>query len=115
VSRKQLDAKFKIKDKFLLKLVERTLDEYRNAISHLGNKVNFFTCDDLVIDLKEKDTEIDFIKFCGEHIDWLKKEKCNGTANTHRSVRNSLIDFFGRESVSITEIHSNMLYSLNVF
>ena len=54
VSKKQLDAKFKIKDKFLLKLFERTLDEYREAISQLGSKVNFFTCDDLVNYLKEK-------------------------------------------------------------
>ena len=69
VSRKQLDVKFKIKDKFLLKLVERILGQYREAISHLGSKVNFFTCDDLVNYLKEKDTEIDFIRFCREHID----------------------------------------------
>ena len=115
VSKKQLDVRFKIKDKFLWNLVEKTLEEYREAISHLGSKVNFFSCDDLVNYLKEKDTEIDFIQFCGEHIDWLKKEKRNGTANTHRSVRNSLIDYFGRESVSITEIHSNMLYSYERF
>lgn len=115
VSKKQLDVRFKIKDKFLLNLVEKMLEEYREAISHLGNKVNFFTCNDLVNYLKEKDTEIDFIKFCGEHIDWLKREKRTSSANPHRTVRNSLIDYFGRDSVSITEIHSNMLYSYERF
>ena len=111
VSKKQLDVRFKIKDKFLLNRIEKMLEEYHEAISHLGNKVNFFTCDDLVNYLKEKDTEIDFIKFCSEHIDWLKREKRTSSANPHRTVRNSLIDYFGRNSVSITEIHSNMLYS----
>jgi len=43
ISRKQLDAKFKIKDKFLNKIIEGTLDDYRETISQLGNKLDFFS------------------------------------------------------------------------
>jgi hypothetical protein len=39
VSKKQLDVKFKIKDKFLLRLIDDTLDNYRETISQLGAKL----------------------------------------------------------------------------
>lgn len=109
VSKRQLDGNFSIKDRILNRAVEDSLDRYREAISLLGSKIDFFTCESLLEYLD--DTEIDFIKFCGEHIAQLRKENRGGTANTHRVVRNSLIDYFGRESVSINEVHSNMLYS----
>ncbi len=111
LSKKQLDSKFKIKDKFILKLLEKTLDDYRETISVLGSKLDFFSCEALRDYLRDKDSEIDFIKFCSEYIENLKKENRIGTANTHRTVRNSLIDYFNRESISITEINSNMLVS----
>lgn len=106
VSKRQMDGSFNIKDSVLKRVVEDSLDRYREAISLLGGKIEFFTCESLLQYLD--DTEIDFIKFCGEHIDQLRKENRGGTANTHRVVRNSLIDYFGRESVSINEIHSNI-------
>jgi len=109
VSKRQLDGNFSIKDRILNRAIEDSLDRYREAISLLGSKIEFFTCESLLQYLD--DTEIDFIKFCTEHIGQLRKENRGGTANTHRVIRNSLIDYFGRESVSINEIHSNMLYS----
>ena len=109
VSKKQLTADFKIKDRFLLKLIDNTLDNYRDTISQLGNKLDFFTCEALRDYLKDKDKEIDFIQFCSDHITQLKRENRVGTSNTQRVVRNSLIDFFKRESVSINEITSSML------
>ena len=42
VSNRQLDAKLKIKDKFLNKIIENTLDDYREAISQLGPKLDYF-------------------------------------------------------------------------
>lgn len=109
VSEKQLDSKFRIKDKFLNKLLDEKLDEYRRVISELGNKLNFMTIENLRDYLRDRDKDVDFIAFCNEHISQLRKEGRIGTANNHRTVRNSLVDYFGRERVSITEIHSNML------
>jgi len=109
VSKRQLDGGYHIKDKFLNRIIESSLDKYREMISQLGPKLQFFSCEDLLKYLEEK--EIDFIKFCTDHIAQSRKENRNGTANTHRTVRNSLIDYFERESVSINEIHSKMLYA----
>jgi integrase len=109
VSKRQLDGKYHIKDKFLTRIIESSLDKYRETISQLGTKLQFFSCEDLLKYLEEK--EIDFIKFCTDHIAQLRKENRNGTANTHRTVRNSLIDFFEKDSASINEIDSKMLYA----
>jgi integrase len=59
--------------------------------------------------LRDKDKEIDFIQFCSDHIAQLKREGREGTSNTHRVIKNSLIDFFKRESASINEITTGML------
>jgi integrase len=115
VVKKQLTAKMKIKDSFVNDLVDEQLKGYRKVISELGEKINFFTAESLREYLREKDADVDFIKFCQMHIEQLKKENRIGTAGTHRTVRNSLIDYFKRDSVSITEINSNMLVSYERF
>jgi hypothetical protein len=81
VTARQLDENLKIKDKHILK------------------SLDFFTCDDLKAYLINKDKEIDFIAFCAQHISALRKVKRNGTADNHRAIRNSLIDYFRKESV----------------
>jgi hypothetical protein len=111
VSKRQLTPEFEIKDKYLLKILDETLDDYRTRISELTGKLNSFTCDKLRDHLRDKDKDIDFISFCADHIRELRENGRDGTANNHRGVRNSLIDFFGRESVSINEITSTMLFS----
>ena len=61
VSKKQLNAKFDIKDKFLLRKIEETLGGYREIISDLGAKIDFFSCGELRDYLENKDKEIDII------------------------------------------------------
>lgn len=115
VVKKQLTAKMKIKDGFVNDLIDDQLKGYRKAITELGEKLNFFNVESLRDYLREKDVNVDFTKFCQMHIEQLKKENRTGTAGTHRKVRNSLIDYFKRDSVSITEINSNMLVSYERF
>jgi integrase len=115
VSQKQLTPDFQIKDKFLNNIIDDTLESYRTTISQLGAKLDFFTCEALRDHLRDKDKEIDFIDFCASHIAQLRKENRDGTANNHRVIRNSLIDYFKRESVSINEITSGMLYQYEKF
>lgn len=115
VSRKQLDAKYRIKDRYLLKIIEETLDEYRKFISDLGNRLVFFSCDDLRNYLRNQNKDIDFVEFCTSHIKRLREEGREGTARNHRGIRNSLVDYFKRDKVSILEIHSNMLYNYERF
>ncbi|RZL61705.1 MAG: recombinase [Pedobacter sp.] len=115
VVKKQLTGKMKIKDNFFNNLIDEQLKGYRKIISELGEKLNFFNAESLRDFLRDKDADVDFIRFCLLHIEQLKKENRNGTAGTHRTVRNSLIDYFKRDSVSITEINSNMLVSYEKF
>ena len=105
VSEKQLSKKLTIKDPFVNSSLNKTLDEYRIEIGKLGSRLEFFSAEDLKNYLEDNNQEIDFIKFCNEHIRQLKGEQREGTASNHSTVRNSLIDFFRRESVSVMEIN----------
>lgn len=111
VTARQLDEKLKIKDKHILKTLDETLADYRKTIGDLAPKLDFFTCDDLKAYLVNKDKEVDFIAFCSQHIAALRKAGRDGTADNHRAVRNSLIDYFKKKSVSIAEINSGMLFA----
>jgi hypothetical protein len=111
VTARQLDANLKIKDKHILKSLEETLTDYRQTIGDLAPKLDFFTCDDLKAYLINKEKEVDFIAFCSQHIASLRKAKRNGTADNHRAVRNSLLDYFKKKSVAIVEINSGMLFA----
>ena len=115
VVKKQLTAKMKIKDNFVNDLVEQQLRGYRKIISELGERLTFFNAETLKNYLCEIDADVDFIKFCAEHIAQTKKEERLATAQNFRLVRNSLIDYFKRDNVSITEINSNMLISYERF
>lgn len=68
VTSKQLDSKRQIKDKFVKKKIDEVLENYRDSISDLGSKLNLFTADELRDYLRDKNADIDFIKFCTEHI-----------------------------------------------
>jgi len=109
VVRKQLTKDNKVKDPFIADKVEQQLRDYRKMISELDDRLDYFTAEALRNYLRDKDEDIDFIKFCNQYIERTKKEGRTGTANNHRKIRNSLIDYFDRSSVSIKEINSNML------
>lgn len=111
VTDRQLYSDKKIKDKHILKSLEETLLDYRQTIGELSSKLDFFTCDDLKAYLINKDKEVDFIFFCGQHIASLRKAGRDGTADNHRAVRNSLVDYFKKQSVSVAEINSGMLFA----
>ncbi|MDO3644722.1 site-specific integrase [Mucilaginibacter sp. L3T2-6] len=110
VTDKQLDKNLKIRDKFIQKQLDDTLYGYRRTIGELGPRLDFFTCDDLKAYLSNKDEEVDFIKFCDEHIAEERKAGRGGSADNHRTVRNSLVDYFGRDNIAIIEINSAMLF-----
>lgn len=109
VVKKQLTKGNKVKDPFIADKVEQLLRDYRKIISELDDRLDYFTAESLRDYLRDKDEDIDFIKFCDQHIERLRKEGRTGTANNHRKIRNSLVDYFNRTSVSIKEINSNML------
>ena len=110
LSARQLDSDLKIKDKFILNELAVTLTDYRRTITELGPKLNFMTCDNLKDFLEGKDEEVDFVKFCSHHIAALKEDGREGTARNHTKIKNSLVDCFGKDRISMLEINAAMLY-----
>ncbi|MCC8409081.1 hypothetical protein LJ707_09075 [Mucilaginibacter sp. UR6-1] len=104
VSLKQLNKKLHLTDKHIIKTLQFTLDDYRKSIGDLGAKLDFMTCDELREYLINKDEEVDFIKFCNIHTESLKKAKRLGTAKNHTAVKNSLTDYFKRDTIAVIEI-----------
>lgn len=115
VTRKQLDSGFNIKDPYVNRVITDKLIEYRESISSLDAKLNFFTCETLVDYLRIQNEEVNFIEFIEAHIQRLIHENREPYARCFKIVKNSLIDYFRRDTVSINEIHSNMLFSYERF
>ena len=115
VSKKQLNKKLEIKDNIVLAQIDRTLMEYRISVGELGYRVNLMTCDQVVDYLQNANKEIDFIEFGKAHINRLLAENRKGTSINFRAVVNSLIDYFGREKIFISEITSNMLLKYEAY
>ncbi len=111
VSQRQLDRDLKIKDPILNKIINQTLDDYRQAISLLNFKLEHFTCETLVDYLRNKNEDINFIKFAEDYIRQLIREGREPYSRSFRTVKNSLVDYLKREYVSINDIHSNMLFA----
>lgn len=109
VVEKQLTSKLRLKDPILIKIVNQTLDEFRITISKLGSKLELFSADGLRDYLKDKKEPMDFLKFCNDHINGLKKEGRKGTAATFVTVFLSLKDYYKRSSISPLEINERML------
>ncbi|WP_293297726.1 site-specific integrase [Pedobacter sp. UBA4863] len=100
---------FLIKDQFVKTLINSELDSYRLAISNLGPKLHLFSADELKRYLTRTDERIDFIAFCTEFIAYLEEVGRSKSAANYRTVKNSLIDFFGKEKIFIEEINYDML------
>ncbi|MBB6130671.1 phage integrase SAM-like domain-containing protein [Mucilaginibacter lappiensis] len=111
VSEKKLSKSLKIKDLFISKLLNETLDDYREEFSKLGKKLALYTVNDLKDHLLKSDEAIDFLKFCQLHIDQLKVNGQTRSASSYNTVKNSLEDFFKRKAVPVEEITVRTLYA----
>jgi hypothetical protein len=104
VSEKKLTKDLRIKDPILNAILNQTLDEYRIAASELSTKLTLFDVDMLVAHIVKKEEYINFLEFCRLHIERLKSEGRDKSASNLKTVRNSLIDFFGKDNFPIADI-----------
>jgi len=111
VSSKQVTKKLEIKDNITLAQTEPIVSRYRQLIGELSYKADWMTCDQIVKYLTTANEKIDFISFGEQHIEELITAGKTGSATNFRSIINSLVDFFGKRVVYITEINANMLRS----
>jgi len=112
VDKSQLTRSLEIKDQDVFINLSDKLKEYRTKISELGD-LQHLTVNDIKSILTSKEfraDEIDFLAIMQLVIDERKADNRTGDLDNLRMVRNSLIDYFGREKVPITEITSSMLH-----
>lgn len=109
VSTKQLNSKMEIKDNFVLLQLDKTLNEYRRNIGELGSRIELMSCDQVADYVVNANKEIDIVEFGREYVTDLIANDKTGSAANYKSVLNSLVDFFGREKIFISEINAVML------
>lgn len=103
----------KIKDEYLIALLNPELDAYRKKISTLGSVVKVMNVDELkqaLIGDTMEANKINFLNFCLEYIKTLESD---GSAKNMGRIVNGLRDYFGSEFIPITDITSNMLFELD--
>jgi hypothetical protein len=94
VTDKKLDKNLKIKDTTVNRILYVLLDDYRDAISRLGAKVDQLNADDIkAYNLLKRNEKVDLIAFAQIHVDGLGSQGRTKSASTYRTLRNSLIDF----------------------
>ena len=119
-SEKQLDKEGNIKDRWLLKQLNEKIDSYEDLIhKRIGNKIELYTAKDLKEFLTKASRtsaseSIDFVEFSLSHIAKIQSAQ-KARARRLRTTLNSLIDFYGREKISITLITSKFLKDYESF
>ncbi|WP_114936591.1 phage integrase SAM-like domain-containing protein [Mucilaginibacter endophyticus] len=109
VTQKQLTKKLTLRDPFIEQQLLSLVIKYRLEISRLDEKLEFLNVDQLRDHLAGINEGINFIQFCDEYIETLRKQGREGSAANHVTVRNSLVDYFQSQKVSVMFITSSML------
>lgn len=104
-----------ITDSFINNLVNKSLNSLRQKVSNLGSRLNLFSCDELRDYLTGTTSEVYFIRFIEGYIEQLKALKKNKTASNFNTIKNSLVDYFKRDEVTISEIDVAMLFSWETY
>ncbi|HEY2583637.1 MAG TPA: site-specific integrase [Mucilaginibacter sp.] len=115
VTERKLDKSLRIKDAFLNRILHALLDDYREAVSQLGAKVDQMAADDLKAYLLRKNEKVDLITFGQIHVDFLESEGRKKSASSYRTVRNSLIDFLAGRGLHAEEITPAFLLTYERF
>lgn len=115
VTQKQINKKsFEISDNFLRMTLEEYVFALRKTIVKLGLKTELYTAKELAEYLEKEnkagsDADIDFAAFCNNRASETIAKGKEGTGKLYKSTINSLVDYVGREKISIVEITSKFL------
>lgn len=103
VTKKQLNDKFEIKDRHIVKKCETLIGIYRKMIDGLYLEINDIPIDNIIEILKhgKKSDYIDFIAFSRE---WCQNHSYIKGIRNYTSAINALCKFFDRKEVPIEEI-----------
>jgi integrase len=121
VTDRQLYPDLTIKDKKVLASIVRDEELIHERLNKLGILANAMTVKELVDQIYHQtnikdDVEVDFYAFSILHIEQLKADGREGSANTLATALNNLSDFFGGvTSISINSINANVLRDFERF
>jgi len=115
VTDKKLDKNLKIKDTTVNRILYVLLDDYRDAISRLGAKVDQLNADDIKAYLLKRNEKVDLIAFAQIHVDYLESQGRTKSASTYRTLRNSLIDFLTGMNLHAEEVSPGFLLTYERF
>ena len=116
VTDKQLSKEGKLKDRVIMRQLNDKIDTYESLIAkRIGNRADSMTAKELKEFLVRAsksitDSSIDFVEFSRVFIE-SKRPLQKARARRLTTTLNSLIDFVGREKISISEITSEILKS----
>lgn len=115
VTAKKLDKNLKIKDSTVNRILYVLLDDYPDAISRLGAKVDQLSADDIKAYLQKRNEKVDLIAFAQIHVDYLESQGRTKSASTYRTLKNSLSDFLRSSTLHAEEVSPGFLLTYERF
>lgn len=106
-----------IKDRDLLRRVDNDIMKIETRLSEIGIHITNIPAKALLEMVTAEDdvVSIDFIAFSRGHLEKLKSEGREGTANSMRPAINNLVDYLKKESIDIKDVTSQMLRGFEAF
>lgn len=109
VTKEDMTRSLKIKNQKIIDSIEATIKQYRDACNDLGEKLSGMNVDQVVDYIKgHKERQgafyLDVVKYGRDKIEEMKKSGHEGNARTYEIALDVLVQFVGRDSVSIAEV-----------
>ncbi len=107
VSKEDLTRSLKLKNQIYIDMIDEVLRRYRDTCNRAGERLNDMTVEEiveLVTAKKETSFDLNFVEYTREYAEMLRLSGRVGTAANYDTAINSLVEYAGRENVSINEI-----------
>lgn len=109
VTKDDMTRSLKIKNQKIIDSTDAIIKKYRDACNVLGEKLDAMTVDQVVEYVKgHKEKEqafyLDIVQYCRKKIKEMIQTGHEGNARTYEIMLSALIQFTGRETVSVSEI-----------
>lgn len=118
VDKAYLDSKGKLKKSFVDKHFSTKLTEYRDALTGLGSKVKYMTCEDVKSFIKNLDAKEEVIDLFGkfdERIEEYQMKGRVGQAKNIFSVISHLRDYTGLDKFDVSNLTTGFLYDFKKY
>lgn len=109
VSKEQLDKKLKLRNNYIMDFLSSELKEYRKRISALSIAVDRMSAAEIKERITESNSAINFMQFCKDYQKDLEAKGQKSAAIAVNTCVFSLMDYFRRDNVPVSEINKSMI------